>query len=531
MRSPAAAGGRYSLFLTADGTLWAAGYNQYGQLGNGMSAPISNPTPISVASNVLAVAAGYQHSLFVTADGTLWAMGYNNFGQLGNGTDSGNSPNPTPVSVGSNVVAVAAGFGHSLFLKSDGTLWAMGMNYNGQLGNTKYPYGSDLPISVTSNVVATAAGYEHSLFLKNDGRLWAMGYNIYGQLGNGDITGSNVLSPQCVASNVVTVSAGGNHSLFVTADGTVWAMGWNNYGQLGNGTTSGNNSNPTPISVASNGVATAAGYEHSLFLKNDGTLWAMGYNIYGQLGNGTTISTNQPVLVASGLISSANSGNFAYHSLAIGQMPASAATQSPMPVTATNAILNGMALPNGLPTSAWFEWGMRGSFTQSTSPVNVGSGYTVVRVSALISGLSSSNVYQCSLVVSNSMGVTTGAVRWFRADYAPKVAAWGENNVGQLQIPQNLTNVVSVAGGAFYSLALRADGTVCAWGDNALGECNVPASATNVVALGTGYGQVTPISLALRSDGTVVAWGSGVSVPAGLTMWLLSPQAMFTAWH
>ena len=112
-----------------------------------------------------------------------------------------------------------------------------------------------------------------------------MGNNFDGQLGNGTTSGLPT-TPVSVASNVVAVAAGYNHSLFVKTDGTLWAMGWNEYGQLGNGTTVDSHYN-LPISVASNVVAVAAGFEHSLFVKTDGTLWAMGYNAYGQLGNGT----------------------------------------------------------------------------------------------------------------------------------------------------------------------------------------------------------------------------------------------------
>ena len=489
----AAAGGSHSLFVTADGTLWAMGLNSSGQLGNGTTS--NTNLPISVATNVVAVAAGQNQSLFVKSDGTLWAMG-TSYGSV-----------PAPVSGGTNVVAVATGFLFSLFLKTDGTLWGIGVNNSGQLGNGTTG-------AMASNVVAIAAGFAHSLFLKTDGTLWAMGRNNYGQLGNGTTINTN--QPVMMASNTVAVAAGGNHSLFVTSDGKLWAMGYNNYGQLGNGTKVNATS---PVSVASNVVAVAAGSSHSLFLMSDGTLCAMGNNQYGQLGDETTYNfSTTPVPVASGPVLLANfcSGSSANHSLSIGQPLISAATQAPMPVTATNATLNGMALPGGLPTTVWFEWGLRGSFTQTTSPVNVGSGSSVVRVSALISGLSNTNVYQCSLVASNSSGVTIGAVQWFRVDNATKVAAWGDNSAGQLQVPQNLTNAVAVARGWLHSLALQADGTVRAWGGNTYGQCNVPASATNVVALGGGSGLSPAINLALRNDGTVVPWGSGVTVPTGL---------------
>jgi hypothetical protein len=132
-------------------------------------------------------------------------------------------------------------------------------------------------------------------------------------LGNG--TTSNTNRPANVASNVVAVAAGCRHSLFVKDDGTLWAMGGNTYGQLGNGTSSHTN---RPVNVASNVVAVAAGYHHSLFVKNDGTLWAMGYNAYGQLGNGTTSNTNRPVQISGVSLANVALGNAAFHSLAVG---------------------------------------------------------------------------------------------------------------------------------------------------------------------------------------------------------------------
>jgi alpha-tubulin suppressor-like RCC1 family protein len=314
------AGGRHSLFVTADGTLWAMGYNNYGQLGIRSAISYTN-LPVIVASNVVAAAAGYLHSLFVKTDGTLWTMGDNTYGQLGTTADI------RPRNVASNVVAVAAGGWHSLFVTADGRLWAMGLNVYGQLGNAAnigYNNPNQTPINVASNVVAVAAGYEHSLFLKTDGTLWAMGRNDLGQLGNGRLSsGQPNSTPINVASNVVAVAAGYHHSLFMKMDGTLWAMGDNAFGQLG--TISG--SNPTPINVASNVVAVAAGYEDSLFVKTDGTLWAMGYNAYGELGNGTTSGSNPnptPGSLPQLAVANVFPADIAFHSLAMGIIKASA---------------------------------------------------------------------------------------------------------------------------------------------------------------------------------------------------------------
>jgi alpha-tubulin suppressor-like RCC1 family protein len=281
--------------------LRAWGYNYYGELGNGTTNNSSKPA--NVASDVVAVTAGWYHSLFVKADGTLWAMGYNGYGQLGDETTIDKN---LPVNEASNVVVVAAGYDHSVFVKADGTLWAMGHNGNGQLGDGTYD-DKNQPVNVASDVVAVAAGNGHSLFLKADGTLWAMGANWAGQLGDG--TGDERNQPVNVANNVVAMAGGDNHSLFVKADGTLWAMGYNLYGELGDGTS---DDKYQPVNVANDVVAVTASGAHSLFVKADGTLWAMGWNSYGQLGDGTYDDKYQPVNVASDVVAVAAGY---YHSL------------------------------------------------------------------------------------------------------------------------------------------------------------------------------------------------------------------------
>jgi len=208
--------------------------------------------------------------------------------------------------VNDGVVAVAAGYRHSLFLKSDGSLWAMGQNSEGQLGDGTFNTVYTPEQVVHSNVVAIAAGYNHSLFLKSDGSLWAMGENSYGQLGDGT-TNDIVASPErIVASDVKVIACGSFHSLFIKSDGSLWGMGFNSDGQLGDGTTE-NAKSPVQI-VSSNVVAVSGGDSHTLFLKSDGSLWGMGFNYSGQLGDGTFNTTNQPEQIVSSNVTAVAAG-------------------------------------------------------------------------------------------------------------------------------------------------------------------------------------------------------------------------------
>ena len=233
---------------------------------------------------------GGYFSMILKTDGTLWACGENYDGQLGDGTTTDRK---TPVKVMSDVAQVSAGTYHTIILKTDGTLWACGDNLYGQLGDGTYT-DRKTPVKVMSDVAQVSAGYEHSMILKTDGSLWACGENYDGQLGDGTTTDRN--TPVKVMTDVAQMSTGGYHSMIVKNDGTLWACGDNYDGQLGDGTYT---DRKTPVKVMSDVAQVSAGYEHSMILKTDGTLWACGRNYHGQLGDGTTTDRKTPIKVMS----------------------------------------------------------------------------------------------------------------------------------------------------------------------------------------------------------------------------------------
>jgi|HubBroStandDraft_6_1064221.scaffolds.fasta_scaffold825014_1 alpha-tubulin suppressor-like RCC1 family protein len=128
-------------------------------------------------------------------------------------------------------------------------LSGMGYNANGQLGNGTTSYFNTSPVLIAHDVIFIAAGGQHTLYIDANGMLWATGSNSAGQLGDGTTT--NRLSPVQVASGVASAAGGYTHSLFLKTDGTLWAMGDNQYGELGDGTTI---NRPSPVQVASNRV-------------------------------------------------------------------------------------------------------------------------------------------------------------------------------------------------------------------------------------------------------------------------------------
>jgi alpha-tubulin suppressor-like RCC1 family protein len=270
---------------------------------------------IEAQTGVSALAAGYNHSLAVRTDGTVWAWGDNGFGQLGTGATGSYTKSPVQVSGLTSATAVSGGY-HSLAVRSDGTAWAWGYNYYGSLGDGTTT-NRNTPVQVTglSGVVAVAGGQEYSLALRTDGTVWAWGRNTFGQLGDGSTTNRSTPVQVTGLSSVVSVEAGNASSFAVRSDGTVWAWGHNTYGTLGDGSTT-NRKIPVQVTGLSNVASVTAREAHVLAVRSDGTLWAWGWNGHGQLGDGTTTDRHSPVQVT-GLTGVVGAAAGVYHSLAV----------------------------------------------------------------------------------------------------------------------------------------------------------------------------------------------------------------------
>jgi alpha-tubulin suppressor-like RCC1 family protein len=221
-----AAGGYTSFALKSDRTVWAWGYNGQGELGIGTSDERAHSTPTRVGrlSTAVAIGAGVGHGLAVLADGTVSAWGDNQTGELGanttttcGGYSSPCSKAPVRVPNLSGVTAVSGGSGYTLALKSDGTAWGWGNNGYGELGNGQPQLygGVKSPVRATvSHVTAIAAGASHSLWLRSDGTMWAAGSNYYGQIGDG--TFNDAPAPvQVNLPGLSAIAAGHSHSLAV----------------------------------------------------------------------------------------------------------------------------------------------------------------------------------------------------------------------------------------------------------------------------------------------------------------------------
>ena len=522
----AVAGGyAFSLALQANGTVAAWGDNFHGE---------ESMVPEGL-SNVAAISAGYDHSLALLGDGTVAAWGDNTYGE-------------TTVPAGlSNVVAVAAGGEFSLALQGNGTVVAWGYNCCGQ---------ASVPAGL-ANVVAIAAGGYHSLALQGDGTVWAWGYNNAGQ--------ATVPSD---LTNVVAIAAGGEFSMVLEGDGAVAAWGYNPPYE-----------SPVVAPYGNNVVAIAAGAEHWLALEDDGSVMAWGNNDYGQVSHQTTggapLLSNVVSVAAGGTHSlvAFNNGSpviarqpfngYAYGGTTV-LLSVGVAGAPPLSYQwtlngtnlagATNATLT---LPNVQPSSSgvygWVASNALGTLASTgsvltvsnsapifvTQPANQAAPFgsnTTFSVAAVGSwplsyqwqcdGTNIPGATQATLSLTNVTAGTLGDYRvavsnafgttWSSSAALAQVRSFVVDLNGLNDIPPGLGDVLAVAGGGDFELALLANGTVAEWGSVDYNRPNVPPGLTNVVAISAGYDH----SLALLSNGTVAAWGydeaGQIDVPPGL---------------
>jgi len=281
----------HSLAIRSDGTVIAWGQNANGQLGDNLTATKFNELNLT---DVVDIAAGGFHSVALLSNGTVVAWGNNFDGQLGNGSSVGNSSVPVVVSILTDVQAVAAGRIHTLALRSDGTVMAWGRNDNGQLGDGTQGTDRSTPVFVTglNGVVAIRAGRTHSLALKSDGTVWAWGDNFNGQLGIGSTQDSLVPVQVTGLTGISQIAVGSSHNIALDSSGRVFTWGFNGNGELGINSRT-NALTPQEVSVSTEVSAIAAGYFTSFAfsppgltsLKGQWFLW--GTNVEGQLGLGT----------------------------------------------------------------------------------------------------------------------------------------------------------------------------------------------------------------------------------------------------
>lgn len=282
--------------------LFSWGLGSSGSLGLGNTTSYSSPKQVGALTSWSFIGNGTNatHVMVIKTDGTLWTWGGGGGAKgLGNST---NYSSPKQVGALTNWANVSQGSTFTVAVKTNNTLWAWGNNTYAQLGNgNTTSYSSPIQIGALTNWSSVVCDSSATMAIKTDGTLWGWGGNYWGNLGIGS-SGNYISSPTQVGALTTWAyfATGGSQTFAVKTDGTLWAWGYNGYGNLATGNTT-NYSSPVQIGALTNWLKIAsAGYQTAHAVKTDGTLWSWGLNAtVGLVGNSSLTNVTSPVQIGS----------------------------------------------------------------------------------------------------------------------------------------------------------------------------------------------------------------------------------------
>lgn len=551
-----APGGAHTCVLTTAGGVKCWGYNIVGQVGDGTTLFRSAPVDVAgLTSGVIAVRPGGAHTCALTSGGGVKCWGYNLYGRLGDGTTAPVRTTPVDVvGLTSGVVELAGGGAGTCAVTSAGAVKCWGENFAGQLGDGTTT-ASNVPVDViglSSGVKSVVVGGANACALTTSGGVKCWGLNLFGALGDGATTTSGTpVDVVGLGSGVTSLTAGFNHVCALTSGGGAKCWGWNGFGNLGDGTTT-HSSVPVDVVGLASGVkalsAAVAGYYtgHTCALTDAGSVKCWGQNSLGELGDGTTVMRTTPVDVV-GLGSDIKAVAAAkYHVCALTNSGTvkcwgdNTVAQLGMgreilrPLSADVVSLEGgvtTLAAGGLHTCGLTAGGGAKCWGSNWSG-EVGDGgnshrSTPVDVTGLPSGvtmLAAGGQYSIDPVnKQHSCAIANGGLK-----------CWGDNSSGQLGdgtttdrgTPVDViglgSGVTAVATGEAHTCAVASGGVKC-WGDNSAGQLgdgtttqqpspvDVVGLNSGVMAVGAGAGH----TCALIGVGGVKCWGRNTSGQLG----------------
>lgn len=497
-----------SFALKTNGTLWSWGSNSVGQLGQNIASTVARSSPVQIGAltNWAKIFSVQGNSMYaIKTDGTLWAWGENAAGQLGI-NNRVNRSSPVQVGALTNWGKVCAPFSdRTFFLTTSGVMYGVGTNTSGSLGignvvNRSSPVqiGSESWLEVSNRIDGNSVAA-----IRADGTLWGWGVQSSGNVPVGLTNGTTTTtsSPVQIGSALWDDIGFKAYQGYNTGKGIVGTTAWFGYQQGTYGPYGTIASNPgwgeviPPVNISTKSPfplgstkwkSISSGALASAGIKEDGTLWAWGYNNKGVLGQDDIVSRSSPVQI----------GSDTWKYATIGSVLAAIKTDGTL-WTSGSAYVNGTS-----------------STVDRSSPVQVGSstGWTVVKscgqltasVTGSVIALNNGSLYTWGYNFSGELG------RNNRTDRASPGAAIGGDTWTDVSIGGYNTGTSSRASAA----AIRDDGTLWTWGSNASGQLGhrnrtVRSSPVQVGTL-TNWKKVwvgDEYMFAVKTDGTLWAWG------------------------
>ena len=421
------------------------------------------------------IAAGWTSSFAIQADGSLWAWGSDDGGQLGGGPTA--MRYKLELEIWNEIESAwdedDPGMAFNDWFQAWGGWDAFRREFESRWDYSIWEYEQIVhePIRVMEDVVAVSAGESHTMAIRADGSLWVWGEHWWLiELDNGT-TIENTSIPVQIMENVVAVSTGETHTMAIRTDGSLWAWGSNRSGQIGDGTVtrttqewsedfqhwitvySEDNNRYSPVQIMENVIAVSVGEAHTMAITSDGTLWGWGDNRSGQIGDGTrTVITREWNEDNRRWVSTVTEDNDRYSPVRIMEdvIAVSAGARDTMAIT-SDGILWGWG-------DVW-AWG----YDDSVDLVESDGDYITKPAKIM------EDVVAVSAGGWHTMAITSDGTLW----------GWGHNSSAQLGdgtltdrfVPKRIMeNVIAVSAGEEHTMAVRTDGSLWIWGSNEAGQ-------------------------------------------------------------